>query len=330
MLGPNFAEGQAQRSSTSPKSISLVDDNATTMTLMCNILHLQNASLPAQLSAADLRYFAIMADKYDCATAIKSICYAWFSQLDNFAPCESQLEVIEAAGLLDEATFFARFTDSLAKDNETSRLYCRTDDLNNTMLRVVSKSAKLNSTSLYMLMRSAAELQHSMNHARLIMSFIIERVVQTMSAKLIKYDEHIGHHVYINGFTGLNGHSMCRFASMVSAQYMWALYENGVWPSAEPASQSLQYRISALMDFRAPKISRTLACSYESCPSIVNDFKDAIENAKVEASELFAGLCLDCFKSGGDYQGQCRFKHEKNPDQAYEYQESEEEHGKEL
>jgi hypothetical protein len=62
--------------------LPLLDDDAQAMVVICNILHLRWDYVPAaeKISMTDLQSVACVADKYDCANALKPISRAWMSR----------------------------------------------------------------------------------------------------------------------------------------------------------------------------------------------------------------------------------------------------------
>lgn len=70
MLSPRFKEGQELASASTPVEVSLPDDDAQAMTLLCQILHLRNRSMGMPLAPNMLLRLVVLADKYDCTEAI--------------------------------------------------------------------------------------------------------------------------------------------------------------------------------------------------------------------------------------------------------------------
>jgi hypothetical protein len=82
MLQPNgFAEGQ-NISRTGSVPIPLPDDDASAMTIICDIFHLRSEKIPIKDMASDtMADIATLVDKYDCATAIQPWPRLWLTQL---------------------------------------------------------------------------------------------------------------------------------------------------------------------------------------------------------------------------------------------------------
>jgi hypothetical protein len=71
MFNGKFLEGQ-ERSAASPRKVALPDDNPEALILLCKITHLQLGDAPDQVSFDELADFAIVCDKYQCTTAVRS------------------------------------------------------------------------------------------------------------------------------------------------------------------------------------------------------------------------------------------------------------------
>lgn len=94
-----------------PKNVvSVADDDGDAMYILCNILHLRNDKLPARILPDLLCKIACLAHKYQCVVAAGRATLQWFDQLYASKKPGDIWKIIEAAYLLDEAMFFARFT----------------------------------------------------------------------------------------------------------------------------------------------------------------------------------------------------------------------------
>lgn len=90
--------------------VSLPEDNGDAMFILVNILHLRNDKLPTRILPDMLRKLACLAQKYQCVVAARPATLQWFDRLYASQSTGDTWMVIEAAFLLDEATYFARFT----------------------------------------------------------------------------------------------------------------------------------------------------------------------------------------------------------------------------
>lgn len=70
MLSPRFNEGYELASSPAPTEITLPEDNAVALTVLCQVIHLRNTAIPIPLPSDVLLKLSFVADKYDCIEAI--------------------------------------------------------------------------------------------------------------------------------------------------------------------------------------------------------------------------------------------------------------------
>jgi len=76
MFGPHFQEGQ-DLSASSPKGISLPDDDAAAMTTLCNIVHHQSQNVSKGPDHASLVNLGVLCDKYCCSHALEPWSTTW-------------------------------------------------------------------------------------------------------------------------------------------------------------------------------------------------------------------------------------------------------------
>lgn len=91
--------------------LQLPDDDGDTVLLLCKILHLRNDSLPPRLPAGSLYKLAALATRFECVVAVGRSTMQWFEKLYSTKVLSDTFRIIEAAYLLDEPTYFARFTE---------------------------------------------------------------------------------------------------------------------------------------------------------------------------------------------------------------------------
>ena len=88
------------------------------------------------------------------------------------------------------------------------------------------------------------------------------------------------------------------------------LVQSGIW---KPLCYSLgltdlTHRIEAL---ELPAYNDTETCSYctQTPAEVMSKFEDELDFLDNRASDVFAGVCLDCFKAGRESGMMCRVKH---------------------
>jgi hypothetical protein len=97
MFAPRWKKGDAVFSQSEPSEIFLPEDNATSMRLICAIIHHQNQDVPNNLSAHNILGVAVAADKYDCVCALRFASEDWFRGCNKEA---GDLVVLAAAAYL--------------------------------------------------------------------------------------------------------------------------------------------------------------------------------------------------------------------------------------
>jgi hypothetical protein len=80
MLRRNFAEAESLRNQGSV-TISLPDDDVYAFSLIMNIIHLRNNSLPREVTLSTLTSFAILVDKYGFHEAVTTWVESWLAKL---------------------------------------------------------------------------------------------------------------------------------------------------------------------------------------------------------------------------------------------------------
>jgi hypothetical protein len=70
MLGPHFAEGQSL-GGTDPAEISLPEDDPEALSIVLNVVHGRNESVPESLDGRQIPRVAVAADKFDLVTMVR-------------------------------------------------------------------------------------------------------------------------------------------------------------------------------------------------------------------------------------------------------------------
>ena len=120
MFGPHFAEGQ-NLDSDNPKEVSMTEDNAHALEVICNVIHLRNDAVPHCLSPKEIFEIATAADKFDCVVALRYASAIWL----NPKGVEDILKLgylMAAAYILDDAQAFGDITISMMLHHQGSYL----------------------------------------------------------------------------------------------------------------------------------------------------------------------------------------------------------------
>jgi len=265
------------------------------MFLLCNILHLRNDKLPSRLPAEALYKLAALAEKYKCAVAVGRATIGWFDRLYHASsqvyvdPCR----IIEAAILLDEPTFFARFTER----------WMLSEPFGNNSLVPAAADARMK--------RLSTELCNRRTTLLATIRADIDLLIDPCSIAFSKTTEH-----YIDYAPGMTPDpddqgrigSLCRVDEGAATLYLGALRDEKIWPAMVwPAS--LGGIIETIRLFRVPEYDDCDKCDF--CEGVKGKFGLLVTLVKKMHAERVWGLCLDCFKAGGVNAGECRYEHAK-------------------
>ncbi|KAK4541186.1 hypothetical protein LTR36_008260 [Oleoguttula mirabilis] len=287
MLGPHYAEGNSLQAASagSPKTIPLPGDDPEGMKVLCLVLHHQARAIPDPLALEVSHSFAEMADKYGCAEAVSYAAASWFADID-IKECEHPMAVIDAAYLLDDAKTFAKLTGALIKKE----------------MPVMRKGSRV----------SADEFQAAMIKTQIAVnqSFAveIEEVVSSIAAYLGHHSEYDEDHDAEDGEPNERP-STCGYHKHTVRLYLCALASAALWPK-ELRPDIVTKLVASIEGFLIPEDRSVVCCKADYCDiGVEQEFKAGVEKLKEQASALFAGVCLDCFKNGGKPKGECRVKH---------------------
>jgi len=127
MFGPHFSEGQDLRAN-SPKEISMPDDDANALEIICNILHLRNNVVPEVLCPIEVLGIAVAADKFDCIVAVKHASTLWLNPREVQGITELG-HLMAAAYVLDNALAFSEITLSMILRHKDRYLSLADEDI---------------------------------------------------------------------------------------------------------------------------------------------------------------------------------------------------------
>lgn len=115
MFDGRFAEGQAL-SAASPPEIALPGDDATAMSVLCNITHMRTADVDDAMDMAGLIKLALLADKYDCVHILHPWARIWVTKLMlNKRPRDLE-RILVTAYILDLAEEFFQTSQAMIRD----------------------------------------------------------------------------------------------------------------------------------------------------------------------------------------------------------------------
>lgn len=300
MLGPHFAEGHALRGATLgiPKILSLPDDNAADMKLLCFALHLANRRLPDRIEPKELCSLAKLVDKYGCAEALSFTASVWFNGLieesEKLLGWQRLEILLTAAYYLDNSFYFARITNALARRSRT-RMYPENteSDLVTEFYGKLRAPLLLTTTDTQAVSIRTSEriaLQELGNNIGLL----VEDFADWSSAKHEHEDDR---------------YNDCDYLQRLVQQYLRQLTAGSLWPRR--ARPHLLCDVLNRIDI-FPFTPVPLPCFCELCstyPTALDDLHSNLQTLKEQAKSVAAGVCLDCFKAGGKFDGECRIPH---------------------
>jgi hypothetical protein len=303
------ASSSASASTPTGKLISLPDDDGDALLLILYILHFRHRDLPAQIQPDALIHIGVLANKYRCTHAVSRATTQWFDRI--FTGLESSnasnaagttLLMIQAAFLLDEAIYFARFTGR----------YVRTTPRNTTTPSEEQLPAGVKR------IKSALQQRQAEGFAALRLD--LDLLLEPCAIALGKESHH-----YIDcppdtepdpddlppAADGEPGRAVvCAVDSQAAPLYLGALRDAGLWPPSAWGVRTAEQLIAAVERFREPEYDDCDKCEF--CLPLVESFGLKLALVRKLHRERLWGICLDCFSAAvGVEKGECRFAHVK-------------------
>lgn len=101
MFKSSVKEGLGERKATERPVISLTDDPAEAIILLCNVLHYRMHEVPERLTGGCLYDLAITCDKYGCTASIRSSSALWLQNGLETTNADNIYKLLFAAYVLD-------------------------------------------------------------------------------------------------------------------------------------------------------------------------------------------------------------------------------------
>lgn len=292
------------------KLIALPEEDGDALIIILYILHFRNQALPAYISPDALVRVGVLATKYRCAHAISRATTQWFDRIftemssAQHNPSET-LKMIQAAFILDEAMYFARFTGRYVRHSPPKGAKNASD----TSEQVPEGVKRIKSA----LLQRQAEMFAALR-------LDLDLLTDPCSIALAKESHH-----YIDCppdtepeasdlSLGADGEpekpTVCAVDSQAAPLYLGALRDAGLWPpTAWGATRTAEQLIQGFDKFREPEYDDCDKCDF--CLPLVEVFDQKLMLVEKMHTERLWGLCLDCFTAGGVNKGECRFAHVK-------------------
>lgn len=304
----------AQEREQEPKTVlKLAHADGDTLLIICNIIHLRNDKLPTHVSASQLHQITLFAEAYGCRVAVGRSTTQWLDRLyhNNDSDQSDLCKIVEAAYLLDEAVWFARFSSRWV--------------LNCSIL--APELPKMHGTETAKVALALMSQQTS-SQMRLRMDFdtLVDVAARCFSREYRHYIDWAPEMSPDPSETPSGKPPVrCRVDGDGGQEFLGALREAHVWPSdvwfqagednikmsaGEASRVSMGEIVNRFAEFCLPEYDDADRCEF--CDGIKTEFAAAVKSRKQAQKERLWGLCLDCFKAGGSHEGECRFEHPKS------------------
>lgn len=139
MFGPDFAEGR-DLNYDAPKEISLSDDDANAMELVCKVVHLKQSDIATELPSKTVLDIAQIVDKYSLHEALKFALASWI-QVDKVKESTDLGNMLKAASLLKQRAAYKSITKSLVMNHTDSYQDFLDEGSSDLLIRTVGKNA---------------------------------------------------------------------------------------------------------------------------------------------------------------------------------------------
>ncbi|KAK6429444.1 hypothetical protein LTR95_014408 [Oleoguttula sp. CCFEE 5521] len=283
--------------STSPstevgKLVPLREPDSDALVVILNIIHFKTIYLPGRLAPDRLLHVGTLAAKYQCVNAISRACTPWFDEIYTANLREDTATMVQAAYDLNDAVFFTRFTNR----------YILTAP--RPMKAIAAPQSDDNIAGALRLRHIAAEAS---------LRFDIDLLLELCAVALDKESKH-----YIDCPPDTDPDPVpawsdlaviCSVDSQAAPIYLAAMRDAELWPPSAWAKHQIGDVVERVREFRVPDYDDCDKCDF--CLPLPEAFEAKLRLVKKLQKDRLWGLCLDCFKAGGVFQGTCRVEHVK-------------------
>ncbi|KAK4619512.1 hypothetical protein CLAFUW4_11271 [Fulvia fulva] len=295
-----FANAQCNSSDLAEYSISLAANEHQAASpepdaflLLMNVLHHRNDILPTCIQPEFLLRYIKVAAQYECLTAASRAASPWFDHVYNKKPTAVAFEMIEAAYILNDPTYFARFTTH----------WVLQQPLGQTLGTLASGAGQAR-------IRLTAELLSRQKGAINALKADLDIIVDTCAEALSDDAKH-----YIDCAPGDEPHPdenreavQCVVDKEGATEFLAALRDANIWPATKWVN-TVEAIVNAVKKFRVPEYDASDQCYW--CLHVEDKFATAVDLVRKMHEERLWGLCLDCYLAGGLKEGECRVEHAK-------------------
>lgn len=265
-----------------------VNEEEPSISLICNILHLQHQRLPTRLSARILHDVATTATQWQCVQAIGRTCYQWFDNIHTgLEPNPEPFQTMEAAYLLDDAISFARFTGACVLGLGQNHTYAHAQPIRQ---RLADECHKRRAQCI--------------SDLRADIDLLADAATFGLGASCKHYINMPVEMEIEEGETA----DECEVDKEGADVFVAALRDQMVWPSTL-WPETVGEVVKSVQLFQVPEYDDSDGCEF--CEGINKVFKGNLALVQRVHKTRLWGLCLDCFKHRAIFPGQCRVEHAK-------------------
>nr|OQO26577.1 hypothetical protein B0A51_06768 [Rachicladosporium sp. CCFEE 5018] len=274
------------------KLIPLREPDSDALVVILNIVHFKTIYLPARLAPDKLLHVGTLAAKYQCVDAISRACTPWFDNIYAANMRDDTATMVQAAYHLNDAVFFTRFTNRYIL----------------TAPRPMKATATAQSDD-----NIAGALRLRLLAAEASLRFDIDLLLELCAVALGKESKH-----YIDcppdtdpdpAPAGSDPAVICAVDSQAAPSYLAAMRDAELWPPSAWAKHEIGDVVKRNRELRVPDYDDCDKCDF--CLPLTESFEAKFKLVKKLQKDRLWGLCLDCFRSGGVFQGTCRVEHVK-------------------
>ncbi|CAK3815284.1 Hypothetical predicted protein [Lecanosticta acicola] len=296
------------------KTLPLPDDDGNTIYLLCCALHLRHDKLPARLPPDALTRYVAAAARYDCIVAAGRAASPWFDHLYHRVPHPPVYQLLEAAYLLDDPVYFARFTTRWVLETPSGR---RLHDL----------SSSLGSAGQRLALELLARQREAIHSLKVDLDLLIDPLADVLADESHHYIDCEPGEEPQDGNGGDDGveeddraRDTCPVDRDNARLCLSALRNANLWPATRwPSTPGAIVEKS--LAFPLPEWDVREQCLW--CVAVEAKFSQALALVRTMQRERLWGICLDCYHrkaaEGGGVNssssgGECRFEHVKAVD----------------
>jgi hypothetical protein len=271
------------------KVLNMSDDDGDTLFLLMNALHLRNDCLPVRIEPDALSLYATMATKYECVNAAGRAASTWFDHIYTKTVNPPIFQMIEAAYLLNDAIWFARFTNHFVLKERTGQ----------------EASALASNPDRYDLATAILMRQRQcVADLKADLDLLIEPCAESLADET---QHNMGCAPDEDDITG-EAPDPCYVDKEGGTEILVSLRDDDIWPSTR-WTNILDKTVQAIAQFAPPDLNRIDECYY--CIGVHEKFAQALLLVQAMHRDRLWGLCLDCIRHGGLFVGECRYEHFK-------------------